>query len=59
MTGDDFLMQLNQALERTKVQKQYRDNLYKKATEASPVPLKSKREWINWESKFANYFSVS
>ena len=42
MTGDDFLMQLNQALERTKVQKQYRDNLYKKAKEASPVPLKSK-----------------
>ena len=31
MTGDDFLMQLDRALERTKVWKQYRDDLDKKA----------------------------
>ena len=43
MTGDDFFMQLNQALEHTKVRNQYRDDLDKKDKESSPGLLKSKR----------------
>ena len=48
MTGNDFLMQLDQALERTKVWKEYRANSDKKSKEASPGPMKSEREWIDW-----------
>ena len=44
MTGSDFFMQLNWALERTKVRKQYRDDSDNKAKEASPGPLKSERD---------------
>ena len=55
MTGDDFLTQLNRELERTKVRKHYRDNSDKKAKEASPGPLKSEQEFIDWEAKFSNY----
>ena len=55
MTVEDFLMQLDRALERTKVRKQYRDDSDKKVKEASPGPLKSEQEWIDWEAKFANY----
>ena len=56
MTGDDFLLQLYRALYWTKVQKQYHDDSDKKSKEASPDPLKSEREWIDWEAKFANYW---
>ena len=56
MTGDDFLMQLDWALKQTKVWKQYFEELYKKSKEAFPGLLKSEREWIDWEAKFANYF---
>ena len=55
MTGDDFLMQLDRALELTKVWKQYCDDSDKRPKEALPGPLKSKREWIDWEAKFSNY----
>ena len=41
MTGDNFLLQLDQALERTKVRKQYCDNSEKKAKKSSPGLLKS------------------
>ena len=56
ITGDDFLMQFDRALERTKVRKHYCDDSDKKSKEASPDPLKSEREWIDWEAKFANYW---
>ena len=55
MMGNDFLMQLDRSMELTKVRKQYLEDSDKKSKEASPVPLKSEREWINWEAKFANY----
>ena len=58
MTGNNFLMQLDWALERTKVQKQYRDDSDKKSKNILPGPLKSEREWIDWEAKFANYCLV-
>ena len=57
MTGDDFLMQLDRALEQTKVRKNFRYDSEKKSKEASPGLLKSEREWIDWKAKFANYCS--
>ena len=56
ITGDDFLMQLDRELERTKVRKQYPDNLENKAKESSLGPLNYEREWIYWEAKFANHY---
>ena len=44
MTGDNFLLQLDRALEQTKVRKQYRDDSDKKAKESLPGLLKSKQE---------------
>ena len=55
MMGDNFLMQPDRTLERTKVRKQYCDKPDKKAKEASPGPLKLEQEWIDWEETFANY----
>ena len=55
ITGDNFLMQIDRALEQTNDWKQYRDDSEKKPKEASQVPLNSEREWIDWEAKFANY----
>ena len=43
MTGDDFLLQLDRALERTKVWEQYHEDSDKKSKEASLGPLKSQR----------------
>ena len=43
MTGDDFLLQLDRALEQTKVQKQYHEDSDKKSKEALPGPMKSER----------------
>ena len=48
-------MQLDRALEQTKIWNQYRDESNKKAKEASPGLLKFEQEWIDWEAKFANY----
>ena len=56
MTGDDFLMQLDRALERTKVWKHYRDDSDKKSKEASLGLLKSEQKWIDLEAKFDNYY---
>ena len=56
--GTDFLVALEQASERACIRKQHRDDSDVLAKEASPGPLKSERDWVDWESKFVNYCST-
>ena len=58
MNGDDFLAQLERASERAKIRGQHKSDADTKAKEASPGPLKSEKEWMDWEAKFTNYLSV-
>ena len=58
MNQPDFLMELDQALERAKIRKQHRDDSDIKSKEASPGPLKSEKDWVDWESKYINYLST-
>ena len=57
-SGTDFIAALEQASERARIRKQHRDDSDVLAKEASPGPLKTERDWVNWESKFVNYCST-
>ena len=57
-SGTDFLAVLEQASERARIRKQHRDDSDVLAKEASPGPLKTERDWVDWESKFVNYCST-
>ena len=58
MNETDFLKQLDQALEQAKIRNQHREDSDIKSKEASPGPLKSEKDWVDWESKFVNYLST-
>ena len=58
MSGTVFLTALATASERAQIRKQHRDDSDVLAKDASPGPLKSERDWVDWESKFVNYCST-
>ena len=58
VNGNVFLAQLERASERARIRNQHKSDAKSKAKEASPGPLKSEKEWMNWEAKFVNYLSV-
>ena len=49
---------LDRASQRAQIRKQLSDDSDTKAKEASPGPLKSESQWIEWETKFINYLST-
>ena len=53
-----FLAMLNRALARSEIRKNIKDQNKTAAEAASPGPLKSEREFKNWEEKFINYASA-
>ena len=58
MTETEFLAALDIASEKARIRKQHCDDSDVLAKEASPGPLKSTRDWADWEPKFVNYCSV-
>ena len=57
-SGIDFLAALEQASERARIRKQHRDDSDVLTKEAFPGPLKTERDWVDWESKFVDYCST-
>ena len=53
-----FLSELERALARAEVRKSMKENTSTAASEASPGPLKSEREWKQWEEKFVNFLRL-
>ena len=58
MTGNEFLAALDVAAQRAKVRTQHSKDSDVMSKDASPGPLKSERDWVDWEPKFTNYCSV-
>ena len=55
LNQDDFLSQLEVAIERADYRSRAADQLSTRAKESDPGPLKSEKEWKDWEQKFTNY----
>ena len=58
MSGDQFTVLLNNAIQRAKIREQFQDDSVTKAKESSPGFLKSEPKWLEWETKFINYLST-
>ena len=50
-----FIAQLERALARADIRKAIQDQTTTAASAANPGPLKSEKEWKQWEEKFTNY----
>ena len=55
LTEAIFKAQLERALVRSDIRKALQDQTSTAATAANPGPLKSEKEWKQWEEKFTNY----
>lgn len=55
LTQSAFLDQLECAIERADYRSRAADQLSTRAKEADPGPLKSEKDWKDWEQKFTNY----
>ena len=53
-----FLAALDTASQRAQVRKQHHDDSDVLVKDASPGPLKSEKDWQDWEPKFENYCSI-
>ena len=58
MSGDQFTMLLNNAIQRAKIREKFQDDSVTKAKESSPGSLKSEPKWLEWETKLINYLST-
>ena len=58
MSGDQFTVLLNNAIQRAKIREQFQDDSVTKAKESSPGPLNAEAKWLEWETKFINYLST-
>ena len=58
INGEDFNVRLERASQRAQIRKQLSNDSDTKAKEASPGPLKSESQWIEWETKFVSYLST-
>jgi Tfp pilus assembly protein PilO len=55
LNQDDFMNQLEIAIERADYRSRASEQLSTRAKESDPGPLKSEKEWKDWEQKFSNY----
>ena len=55
LTEPMFISQLQRALTRAEIRSNIKDQTKTAADAATPGPLKSEREWKQWEEKFTNY----